>query len=74
MKFANYTLAQEIKKAAYEQYNYASAHLENCQIRERLAEIGSQHEPLASLLGKQMTERERLYVAAFYVVVGRMPE
>ena len=70
----NYALAREAKRAAYEKYNYAAANLENCQIKERLAEIGEQHEPLASLLGNEMTERERLYAAAFYVVVGRMPE
>ena len=68
-----YFTAQEKKKAAYQQYNYAGAHLENCQIFERLAEIKSQHDPLASLLEKPMSERDRLYAAAFYVVVGRMP-
>jgi hypothetical protein len=74
MNGENYMLAIERKKVAYEKYNYASASLENCQIKERLAEIWSQHEPLASLLDRKMTERERLYAAAFYVVVGRMPE
>ena len=74
MNGENYMLAIERKKAAYEKYNYASTNLEICQIKERLAEIWSQHEPLASLLNSKMTERERLYAAAFYVVVGRMPE
>jgi len=51
----------------------ASANLSNSRISERLAEIKSQHEPLNGLLGEAMTERGRLYAAAFYVVVGRMP-
>jgi hypothetical protein len=72
--FLRYTLAQAERKVAYERYNYAGAALENAQVRERLAEIRSQHEPLASLLERPMSERDRLYAAAFYVVVGRMPK
>ena len=71
--FQNYLLQQERKNAAYQRYNYASVALENAQIKERLAEIKSQHEPLASLLEKPLSERDRLYAAAFYVVVGRKP-
>lgn len=66
-------LAKAEKERAYERYNYASSALDNAKIRERLAEIKSQHEPLASLLSEQRSERDRLYAAAFYVVVGRMP-
>jgi hypothetical protein len=72
--FSRYMLAQEERRTAYERYNYAGAALELARIRERLAEIGSQSEPLASLLTKPLGERDRLYSAAFYVVVGRMPE
>lgn len=72
--FEAYLLAQAEKKIAYERYNFAASALNNAQIRERLAEIKSQHEPLAALMSTMMTERERLYAAAFYVVVGRMPE
>ena len=71
--FGNYMKAQAEKRAAYERYNYAGAALENAQIKERLAEIKSQHEPLAGLLAQPLGERDRLYAAAFYVVVGRMP-
>ena len=70
----NYRLALSEKDAAYQQYNYAGQLLENKQIRARLAEIEDHHEPLASLLKADMTERARLYAAAFYVVIGRMPE
>ena len=73
-KFASYMLAQSEARKAYEQYNYASANLENKRIRERLAEIRSQSEPLDELLTRKMSERDRLYASAFYVVVGRMPE
>ncbi len=71
--FSAYMLAQSEKRTAYERYNYASAALENAKIRERLAGLKSQAEPMASLL--QITsEQDRLYAAAFYVVIGRMPD
>ena len=68
-----YRIALEETNGARHQRDYAGAHLDLCQIRERLAEIESQHEPLASLLDAKMGERERLCAAAFYVVIGRMP-
>lgn len=74
MSFDKYLYKQAQKEAAYNLYNYAGAKLELTQIQERLAEIDSQHEPMASLLEEKMTERQRLYAIAFYVVVGRMPE
>jgi hypothetical protein len=70
----HYFLAQARKDAAYQQYSYAGVRLTNAQIMERLAEIKSQHEPLASLLGRPLSERDRLYAAAFYVAIGRMPD
>ncbi|MEA3427896.1 MAG: hypothetical protein U9Q84_01475 [Thermodesulfobacteriota bacterium] len=72
--FTHYMEAQANKEAAGHLYNYASQKLENAQIKERLAEIKSQHEPIASLLEEPMSERGRLYAIAFYVVVGRMPD
>lgn len=72
--FSTYMLRQAERKCAYERYNYAGTALELAQIRERLAEIASQAEPLNSLIGKSLSERDRLYAAAFYVVIGRMPE
>ena len=71
--FEHYMKAQSKKEAAYQQYNYAGQKLENTQIRERLAEIKSQHNPIATLLEQPMSERDRLYAIAFYVVIGRMP-
>lgn len=70
----DYFHMQARKDEAYQLYNYAGMKLENAKIKCRLAEIKSQTEPLDSLLNKKLTERERLYAAAFYVVIGRMPE
>ena len=72
-EFLYYMKAQADTRAALERLNFASAALENAQIRERLAKIKSQSDPLASLIGQEMKERDRLYAAAFYVVNGRMP-
>ena len=74
MSLANYMLQQARKETAFQAYNYASAKLDNALIHERLAEIKSQAEPLDGLMKEAMSERDRLYAAAFYVVVGRMPE
>lgn len=75
--FQQYMLAKSEKEKAYEQYNYASCNLKNAQIMERLAEIKSQHQPLSGLIDGTEEEylkmRDKLYAAAFYVVVGRMP-
>ena len=72
-EFANYQTAKAEAQAAYERRNYAGAALELARIKERLAEMASQHEPLASLRDADMTERDRLYAAAHYAVVGRLP-
>lgn len=71
--FSSYLLAQAEKREASERRNYASAALELASIKERLAMIESQYDPLASLMNEKRTERNRLYAAAFFVVVGRMP-
>jgi len=72
---AAYFAAQERARTAYERYNYAGAALELARIKERLAEIKSQHEPLASMNPEgNPLARWKQYAAAFYVVVGRMPE
>lgn len=72
--FSAYMNAQAEARTARERYNYAAAALELANIRERLTEIRSQVQPLDGLIGKAMSERDRLYAAASYVVVGRMPE
>lgn len=73
-KFSQYMLTQEKTRRAYERYNYAGVSLENARIHERLAEINSQSEPLDGLITRKMGARERLYAAAYYVVIGRFPE
>ena len=74
LAFSRYQLRQAEKREACEKYTYAGQLLENRQIKERLAEILSQSEPLDKLISTVMPERDRLYAAAFYVVVGRIPE
>jgi len=72
--FISYMRASAEKRAALERYNAASASLTNAQVMERLAEIKSQHEPLASIAALSLSDRDKLYAAAFYVAVGRLPE
>lgn len=71
--FKNYMHMQDCARGAYSEYNAAARGLELARINERLAEIKSQHEPLAKLMEQPLSERDRLYAAAFYVVIGRMP-
>ena len=73
-KLLSYFCKTAKREAASRDYSRASVALELAYIRERLAEIKSQHDPLASLLEATLSERDRLYAAAFYVVVGRFPE
>ena len=69
-----YFAAQEKTRSMRNLHSYADMAITVAEINERLAEIKSQHEPLNKLLETAMTERERLYATAFYVVVGRMPK
>lgn len=73
--FARYMHAQSETKAAYAQYNHAAVALELAQIRERLAMIESQHEPLATLNpeGNSVARKKQIGVA-YFVVNGRWPE
>lgn len=72
--FERYQAAKERKRTAYERYNYASLALEVAQIKERFAEIVSQHQPLAELNpGENLIAREKQIKAAFYVLYGRWP-
>ncbi len=66
-------LAQQKTKTAVAETNYARASVDLCQIRERLAEMKSQHEPLHSKSGEDRDIRRLMYNAAFYAVVGRWP-
>jgi hypothetical protein len=71
--FLRYMEAQAKNRAAFEAYKAASARLELAQIKERLAELRSQHDPLAQLMRSSLPERERLCAAAEYLVTGRLP-
>ena len=72
--FEAYMLAQARCEKATATYNWAASDLRNAQIGKRLTEIKSQHEPLNTLLQAALSERDRMYAAAYYVVVGRLPE
>ena len=74
--FLHYQLAQAEAREAKQDWERASNKMVLTKIRERLAEIRSQHEPLNKLLemDHEMSDRDRMCAAAFYVVVGRLPE
>jgi len=75
MSFSNYLLKQAKREAAYQQYNAASTKLELSYIYERLAEIESQHNPIAEKFPNlQADERKRLIDLVKYVVIGRFTE
>ena len=71
-----YSLQQARKDEAYSQYNAASLKLDLATIKCRLAEILSQHEPLAGIAGENSDPeiRKKLYAAAYFVVIGRLPD
>lgn len=48
--FHRYRVTREELQAARNLHNYAGAALELATIRDRVAELGSQHDPLASML------------------------
>ena len=78
MSSETYMLRRAERKAAFNAYGEASARLELAQIKERLAEILSQHEPLNGVMddiGAQDRDyiRRKIYSMAYYVVVGRVP-
>jgi len=62
---------QAEKREAYAKYCQAGSALELASIRERLAEIISQHEPLGSITALGLSPREACIQAAKYVVHGR---
>lgn len=69
-----YSEAQTERKRAYAAYNHASCDLNLAQIKERMAELHSQYEPLNTLTEGNREEREHILQAVFYVVVGRFLE
>jgi hypothetical protein len=73
---ADYFHAQDKTRLARANVETASSRLELASIKERMAELRSQYEPLSSLLpeGASTADRERILAAIFYVVIGRFPE
>ena len=72
--FLQYMKAQAESRAAVAEYGSAARQLTLARIYERLAEVKSQHEPLNGLIDKPLGARERLYAAAYYVAIGRLPD
>jgi hypothetical protein len=79
-----YFLASAELRAARAKSEYYGAHALNLAARERLAELKSQHQPLGAMAEELSGEncnteehrkiRAAMYAAAFYAVIGRMPE
>jgi len=70
--FIFYMLAKERTATARQRYEAAAAALALAEIRERMAEIKSQHEPLAKLAESGKSARNIMCAAASYVVNGRI--
>ena len=61
--------AQKEKEAAYNLYNYAGRRLELAQIKERLAHLRSQQEPLGSFIkGKGISREDALKIVEHVVL------
>jgi len=72
--FAEYQTAKRVTEREIARREHASVALELARVRERLAEINNQHDPIAKIIGcEQMGERDRIRAIAFYVVMGRAP-
>jgi hypothetical protein len=69
--FEDYLLASVKRKAAEVHYNHAASALELAQVKERLAQIKSEDGQLTKILYSKLSERDRMYAAAYFVVVGR---
>jgi hypothetical protein len=68
--FMHYQARKTETELARAQYGAASTRITLCEIRERAAELRSQHEPLADFVGKILT-RDELLELVNYVMVGR---
>ena len=69
-----YQLAQAERREAYERYNYAAKALEFAKIMERYRELSSQWEPINTIIGSTLDERDKLCAVAYYVLCGRLPD
>lgn len=69
--FSRYMHAQTSTRCAKAEYDAASVRLELACIRERAAELCSQHEPLHTMTGGDKLTRDIINKAIFYVLNGR---
>jgi len=65
-------MAQKEKEAAYNLYNYAGERLELAKIKERLAYLRSQHEPLHGFIKDKGISRDDAVKIAEHVVLGKL--
>lgn len=72
--FGDYLARQTETKLASTERSLATVKLEFARVKERAAEIRSQHEPLNTLTAGDAEERQRILDAVFYVLVGRFPK
>jgi hypothetical protein len=70
-EFTLYQMAKVESREAYQQLNYASTLLDLRRVRERAAELASQHEPTATFSGGDADVRQRILWAVHYVLTGR---
>jgi len=71
--FATYMHAQDKTRLARCEMEKAHARLTLAEIRERLAEVRSQFDPLAGLVNSNMSPRDMALALAEYVVTVRFP-
>ena len=71
--FADYMARQTETRLAQAERSKATIKLEFARVKERAAELRSQHEPLHTLTAGDTEERQRILDAVFYVLVGRFP-
>jgi len=66
-----YELARTRHAEAYAQYTASSLKLKLSKIMERVAELRSQEQPMAMLLGGNHTTRDAVLAALHYAITGR---
>lgn len=73
-KFLEYKLAKSRSETANVRLDLASVEQDKAHINERLAEMASVMDPLSRVRYSEMSERDKCYISAYYVVNGDFPE
>jgi len=72
--FFTFRLAKVEEESARNNLNYAGMLLETRSIRKRLAKLKSQTDAKPRILTTDPEVLELMYKAAYWVVIGRLPE